>query len=423
MAPICEHLLSDNSTVSNDQLHVGGISVSDLVAEYGSPLFIYDEDHIRARCAEAVEVFGPHATYASKAFSCRYMAKLVTDCGMGIDVATGGELEIALAAGIDPVRVTFHGNNKSLEELSHAIGVGVGKIVIDSFDELERLEYLHSQNLSAVPNVLIRVTPGIKAETHKYNATGHDDSKFGLTVSTGDAKVCIDKALASPAVNVLGIHAHIGSQVFVIESFVKAFRVIAEIAEPYDFSELVIGGGIGVAYVEGETTPSITEWAAAIRDEAERLGVKASVGIEPGRSIVAAAATTVYTVGTIKKIPGVRNYVAVDGGMSDNPRPAMYGSKYETFCPLNMSDERTMTANLVGKHCESGDVIVEDAQLPGSLSIGDLVATPVTGAYGLSLSSNYNGVPRPAVVFVSNGEVKLVKRRETIEDLLATDIF
>ncbi len=423
MAPISQYLLSDNAVVQNDQLVVGGISVSDLVAEYGSPLFIYDEDHVRARCEEAVSVFGSHATYASKAFSCRYMAKLVTDCGMGIDVATGGELEIALAAGVDPATITFHGNNKSLQELERSVNVGVGKIVIDSFDELERLEYLHSQNLSTVPNVLIRVTPGIKAETHDYVATGQDDSKFGLTVSTGDAKVCIDKADASPAVNLLGIHAHIGSQVFVVESFVKALRVLAEIAEPYDFDEIIIGGGIGVPYIDGERAPSITEWATTVRDEAKKLGIKAAIGIEPGRSIVAAAGITAYTVGTIKKVPGVRNFVAVDGGMSDNPRPIMYDSGYEAFCPNSMSDPRELTANVVGKHCESGDIIVVDAQLPKSISVGDLLVTPVTGAYGYGMASNYNGVPRPAVVFVSKGEAKLVRRRETIEDLLATDIF
>ncbi len=423
VAPISRHLLSDTSQVEDGRLLVGGVSVTDLVAEFGTPLFIYDEDHIKARCAEAVAVFGGYATYASKAFSCRYMAKLVTDCGMGIDVSTGGELEIALRAGVNPSVITFHGNNKSIDELQRAITVGVGKIVVDSFDELDRLEYLHSQNLSVVPNILIRVTPGVKAETHKYVATGQDDSKFGLTVSTGDAQVCIDKAIASPAVNLLGIHAHIGSQVFIVDSFVKAFRVLADIADPYDFEEIIIGGGIGVPYVNGEHAPSITEWATAVTEEAERLGVTAKVGIEPGRSIVAAAGMTAYTVGTVKKIPGVRNFVAVDGGMSDNPRPIMYDSGYETFCPNNMSDPREFTANLVGKHCESGDIIVADAELPKTISIGDLVVTPVTGAYGYGMASNYNSVGKPAVVFVSNGEAKLVQRRETLDDLFNTDIF
>ncbi len=423
MAKLETYLLSDTAEVTDDDLFVGGVNVSDLAKEFGTPLFVYDEQHVRNRCREAVSVEGVHAAYASKAFSCRHLLQVVASEGLGVDVATGGELGIALSAGVDPASITVHGNNKSLAELDQAIEAGVGKIVIDSFDELDRLEFLHSQNPARVPDVLIRVTPGIKAETHKFISTGQDDTKFGLTVSNGDAEVCIEKALKSPAVNLLGIHSHIGSQVFSVESLVKAFQVIAKVAAPYDFDEIVVGGGIGVPYVAGEQAPSINEWVEAIKAEADAMGVTASIGIEPGRSIVGPAAMTLYEVGTIKKIPGVRNFVAVDGGMSDNPRPIMYGSGYEAFCPTKMNDQRKLTAHVVGKHCESGDIVVEDAQVPESLQVGDFLATPVTGAYGYGMASNYNGVGRPAVVFVADGDAKLVRRRETLEDMLACDLI
>jgi len=422
MTSLPRHLLSDNASVdSKGMLSVAGCQVSDLVEEFGSPLFVYDEDHIRSRCREAVEAFGSHATYASKVFLTKAVAKLVYEEGMGIDVSSGGEIHVCLSAGVPADRLTFHGNNKSVEELKMGIAAGVNRIVVDSFDEIERLEKIYDSSFSA-PNILLRVTPGIKAETHKYISTGQDDSKFGFTVSTGDAKLAVEKAMASPAMNLMGIHAHIGSQVLKVDSFAKAVEVLADFARPFDLPELVVGGGLGVAYVIGDEAPTISQWAKTIKDAAKECGVTAALGIEPGRAIVAAAGMTVYKVGTIKKIDGVRNYVAVDGGMSDNPRPVLYGSGYEAFDPNNVMDERTLTANVVGKHCESGDILVEDAQLPQNISVGDLLATPVTGAYGYSMSSNYNAVPRCAVVFVKDGVPRLVRRRETYDDLLLTEL-
>jgi diaminopimelate decarboxylase len=270
--------------------------------------------------------------------------------------------------------------------------------------------------------VLLRVTPGVEAHTHHYVATGQDDSKFGLTVSSGLALKAVERAIASDALDLVGLHAHIGSQVFRVGSYAEALAVIADFAAPFGLPELSIGGGLGVAYVEGEVAPSITEWAAILRHAASDLGIDASLWAEPGRSIVAQAAITLYTAGTIKELAGIRTYVAVDGGMSDNPRPVLYGSGYETFAPARVAEDRSAKVRLVGKHCESGDVLVRDGWVPEGLAVGDIVATPVTGAYGHSMGSNYNKVLRPAVAFVSDGEARLVIRRETLDDLMATDV-
>jgi diaminopimelate decarboxylase len=393
----------------------------DLARELGTPLFVYDEDHLRSRCREAAAAFGSRAVYASKAFLCRAMARLVHEEGLGIDVATGGELHVCLSAGVPADRLVFHGNNKSEAELRYALGSGVGRIVVDSFDELDRLEALHARGYPA-PNVLLRVTPGVRAETHEYIATGQDDSKFGFTMSNGSAGEAVARAAASPAVELVGLHAHIGSQVFRVNSFADAMKVLGQFANPFELPELVIGGGLGVPYVEGEEAPTISQWARAIAMAASEAGVSATIGVEPGRSIAAAAAVTLYTVGTIKDIPGVRTYAAVDGGMSDNPRPVLYGSGYETFLPRSVTADRPIEARLVGKHCESGDLLVREARLPADLEVGDMVATPVTGAYGHSMGSNYNKALRPPVVFCRNGEARLVVRRETYDDLLITDL-
>lgn len=416
------HLLPDNASVDADgRLSIGGCDLIDLAREFGTPLFVYDEGHLRARCREAVEAFGADATYASKAFLCRAMARLAHEEGMGIDVATGGEMHVALAAGVPADRLTLHGNNKSFEELARARRVGVHRIVVDSFDELDRLETLYQAD-GIVPKILIRITPGIKAETHDYVATGHDDSKFGFTVSTGLAREAVEKAMASPAVELMGIHAHIGSQVFRVDSFASAIEVLGRFAEPFDLPELVVGGGLGVPYVAGEEAPTISQWAGVLRRAVADAGITASVGIEPGRSITAAAAVTLYTVGTIKELEGIRTYVAVDGGMSDNPRPVLYGSGYEAFLPREVTAERTRTVRVVGKHCESGDLLVREARVPSDIAVGDILSTPVTGAYGHSMGSNYNKVLRPAVVFCADGDARVVVRRETWDDLLLTDV-
>jgi diaminopimelate decarboxylase len=315
----------------------------------------------------------------------------------------------------------MHGNNKSTAELRRAVIEGVGHIVVDSFDELDRLDALAAEGLRR-PDVLLRITPGVHAHTHEFIATGQDDSKFGFNLANGDAQRAVERASSASSVNLVGLHCHIGSNVFAASSFAKAAEVMAKFAAPLGLPELVLGGGLGVAYVSAEEAPTITQWGNVVRDACDALGVSARVSVEPGRSIVAAAAITVYTVGTIKHIPGIRTYISVDGGMSDNPRPVLYGSGYEAFLPRAPFEERGLHARLVGKHCESGDVLLFDARVPDDIAVGDLLATPVTGAYGRSMGSNYNAITRPPVVFVGGGEARLVIRRETFDDLLATDV-
>jgi len=419
--PLPRTLLPDTHRLVGGRLFVGGCDLIALAEEFGTPLFVYDEAHLRNRCREAVAAFGDGVSYAAKAFLCRAMARLVFSEGMGIDVATGGEMHVALAAGVPAERRVLHGNNKSTEELRAGIDAGVGRIVVDSFVELDRLDALHAAT-GARPRVLLRFTPGVEAHTHEYVATGRIDSKFGFTVSDGTAAAAMARARASASVEVAGIHSHIGSQVFESSSFAKAVEVIAAAAAPYDVEEISFGGGLGVPYVTGESAPTITEWGEVVLSACKRAGVSARVTAEPGRSIAAAAAITLYTVGTIKEISGVRTYAAVDGGMSDNPRPVLYGSGYEAFLPRAADAARPKTMTVVGKHCESGDLLVRDAAVPADLSVGDILATPVTGAYGHSMGSNYNKVLRPAVVFVADGAARLVVRRETHRDLLACDL-
>jgi diaminopimelate decarboxylase len=417
------YLLPDNASVGpSGELHIGGVDVAALAVEHGTPLFIYDEAHLRARCREAVAAFGAdNVVYATKAFLCVAMARLAVEEGLLLDVATGGELHVALAAGVPAGRLVFHGNNKSVDELRVALAARVGLVVVDSFDELDRLDLLHGEGLP-VPEVLLRITPGVEAHTHEFTRTGQVDSKFGFGLQSGAADVGVQRARQSRSVNLVGFHAHVGSQVFAAESFARAAEVMAEFAKPYGLAILTLGGGLGVAYVEGEWAPTITEWGTVLRTAINDAGLDCRLLVEPGRAIVASAAVTVYTVGTIKEIPGIRTYVAVDGGMSDNPRPVLYGSGYETFLPRAVRAERPRTVRVVGKHCESGDLLVREGRLPADLAVGDLLATPVTGAYGHSMGSNYNKVPRPAVVFVNGGEARLVVRRETYEDLLRFDV-
>ncbi|HZT65411.1 MAG TPA: diaminopimelate decarboxylase [Acidimicrobiales bacterium] len=408
------------SVDASGRLSIGGVDLLDLASEQGTPLFVYDEDHLRARCREAVTAWGDGVAYGAKAFLCRAMAALAHEEGMCIDVATGGELHVALAAGVPAERLVLHGNNKSEHELRAAVEVGVGRIVVDSFDEIDRLERLGGGR----PRVLVRVTPGIEAHTHEYIMTGQADSKFGFGLATGDAERAVRRLERSRAVELAGVHAHIGSQVFLADSFVREVEVLASFFNPLALPELCIGGGLGVPYVEGEEAPTITEWAAAVHGACTASGVpeETRVTAEPGRSIVAAAALTLYRVGTIKPIEGVRTYLAVDGGMSDNPRPVLYGSGYEVFLPRSTDADRTRAVTVVGKHCESGDFVVRHGRVPSDTVVGDVIATPVTGAYGHSMASNYNKVPRPPVVFVSGGAARVVVRRETYEDLMACDV-
>jgi diaminopimelate decarboxylase len=420
------YLLPDTARTNRaGGLVIGGVDVLELVAEVGTPVFIYDEEHLRRRCQQARQAFGPRVAYASKAFLCKAMAALAHQEGCCIDVSTGGEMAVALAAGVPAERLVLHGNNKSEAEIEAALTAGVGRIVVDSFDEIDRLAGLAAgRSGEPPPSVLLRVTPGIEAHTHEYVMTGQDDSKFGFGLASGMAAEAV-RRLRHPTsgVRLVGLHAHIGSQIFSLSSFQRELEVLAPFFQQLELEELCVGGGLGVAYVVGETAPTIGEWAQVLRQTARAAGIADSVMIsaEPGRAVVAAAAITCYTVGTIKELPGLRTYVSVDGGMSDNPRPVLYGSGYEAFLPRQVEAKRPRTVTVVGKHCESGDVLVRDACVPEGLSVGDVLATPVTGAYGHSMASNYNKVPRPPVVFVRDGSWRVVVRRESYQDLMSLD--
>ena len=421
MSALPRHLLPDSAAVDGDGwLTIGGCSLRDLAADHGTPLFVYDEDHLRARCREAVAAFPDGVAYATKAFLCTAMARLAHEEGMFLDVATGGELHVALAAGVPGDRLVLHGNNKSEAELRQALQAGVGRIVVDSNDELDRIERLVHAGAPR-PTVLLRVTPGVEAHTHEFVQTGQTDSKFGFGVVDDIAHRAIERAVAMPELDLAGLHVHIGSQVFVAGFFHQAVEIIAPFVNDHGLPELSIGGGLGVAYVAGEEAPTIAQWGASVLQACRTAGITAKVTAEPGRAIAAAAAVTVYSVGTIKELPAIRTYVSVDGGMSDNPRPVLYGSGYEAFLPRAPFAACERMVTVVGKHCESGDVLVRDAHVPADLAVGDLLATPVTGAYGHSMGSNYNKVPRPAVVFCREGTARIVVRRETFEDLLRSD--
>jgi diaminopimelate decarboxylase len=420
---IDSQLLPRTATVNDaGVLSIGGVTVAAMAEQFGTPLYVYDEEHLRNRCREAVVAFGKdRVIYATKAFLCGAMARLANEEGLLLDVATGGELFAALHAGVPGERCVLHGNNKSMEELRAAITARVQHIVVDSFDELDRIEKLHSEGLPA-PRVQLRITPGVHVDTHDYVATGQDDSKFGFNLNNGDAMLAIQRAQASAAVELVGIHCHIGSNVLSVANFADACAVMVNLFLSVDVPELTLGGGLGVAYTNGETAPSMSEWADVLKRATSAIPAEKKVFVEPGRSIVATAGLTVYEVGTVKSIEGIRTYVSVDGGMSDNPRPMMYGSAYEAFDPARTSTDRTEHVRIVGKHCESGDIVINDALVAPNIQPGDLLVTPVTGAYGHSMASNYNKVPRPAVVFVANGVAREVVRRETYEDLVRFDI-
>ena len=423
MSIIDSQLLPRTATVDDaGVLSIGGVTVAAMAEQFGTPLYVYDEEHLRNRCREAVAAFGKdRVIYATKAFLCGAMARLAHEEGLLLDVATGGELFAALHAGVPGERCVLHGNNKSVEELRAAITARVQHIVVDSFDELDRIEKLHSEGLPA-PRVQLRITPGVHVDTHDYVATGQDDSKFGFNLNNGDAMRAIQRAQSSAAVELVGIHCHIGSNVLSVANFADACAVMVNLFLSVDLPELTLGGGLGVAYTNGETAPSMSEWADVLKRATSAIPVEKKVFVEPGRSIVATAGLTVYEVGTVKSIEGIRTYISVDGGMSDNPRPMMYGSAYEAFDPARTSADRTEHVRIVGKHCESGDIVIHDALVAPNVQPGDLLVTPVTGAYGHSMASNYNKVPRPAVVFVANGATREVVRRETYEDLVRFDI-
>lgn len=427
--PIHRGLLPDTATATTDgRLSIGGVDLVQLAEEFGTPVFVYDEEHLRRRCREALDGFGAGVAYATKAFLCKAMVALALEEGMALDVSTGGELAVALAGGATGEHLVCHGNNKSSAELASALDAGVGRIVVDSFDEISRLRDLAASGVSSRAEagrtrLLLRVTPGVEAHTHEYVMTGQEDTKFGFSLASGAAAEAVSELRQLTGFELVGVHAHIGSQIFELDAFGQELSALAPFVIANDFAECCVGGGLGVAYVEGEVAPTISEWARAVRSAARAAGLPPKVRLtaEPGRAVVAAAAVTLYRVGTIKRLPGLRTYVAVDGGMSDNPRPVLYGSGYEAFLPRALQQPRPLAARVVGKHCESGDVIVDDARLPIDLAVGDVLATPVTGAYGFAMSSNYNRVLRPPVVFVAGGRSRVVVRRETMADLLACE--
>jgi diaminopimelate decarboxylase len=435
-APLDLRLLPRTATVDDaGRLSIDGVDLDALARLHGTPLYVYSETELRARAREYRDAFGAHAvSYAGKAFLCVAMARLVAEEGLHLDVATGGELEVALLSGFPPERIVFHGNNKSAGELGLALDCGVGRIVADSFDELDRIEALVATG-AAAPRVLVRVTPGVEAHTHEYIATGADDSKFGFTVSNGSARDAALRVAKSDAMQFAGFHCHIGSQILVLESFARAAAVVAELASDVaratgaPVPEINLGGGLGVPYTTDDLdAPSIAEFGretrASFADACATFGLDPApaLTVEAGRSIAAPAGVTLYTVGTIKEIPGVHTYVAVDGGMSDNPRPATYGAAYEAALPARITAARPFVATVAGKHCEQGDLLVRDAHLPADVAVGDVLITPVTGAYGHAMASNYNLVPRPAVVFLRDGRVREVVRRETFADLVAREV-
>ncbi len=423
MSRIAKHLLPDTAVENKlGRLEIGGCDLIELAEKFGTPVFVYDEGHLRARCREAVEAFGRHqVVYATKAFLCGAMARLAHEEGLLLDVATGGELFVVLHAGVPGSACVLHGNNKSIEELKMALDAKVHHIVVDNFDELDRIDELHRQGFPRA-RIQLRITPGVAVYTHEFVSTGQDDSKFGFNLRNGDAQRAVDRVRSSASVEFVGIHCHIGSNVFAAENFEQAAEIMVNFANQLEVAELTLGGGLGVAYIENEHAPTITQWAKALAPATTKLRAGTKVFVEPGRAIVASAAVTLYRIGSIKNLPGIRTYVAVDGGMSDNPRPVLYDSGYEAFLPARINDDRTEHARIVGKHCESGDVLIDDALLPVGYKVGDIIATPVTGAYGHSMGSNYNKVTRPPVVFVGKGLARLVVRRETFIDLVNLDV-
>ncbi len=414
------HVYPFGSRINNrGHLEIGGCDAVELAAEFGTPAFIVAEDDLRARARAYVNGLSARnpdsdVLFASKAFPCTAVYRVLAEEGLSCDVASGGELALALRGGFDPARIYLHGNAKSRTELEFALDAGVGHIVLDSLHDIERLEQVTAER-GVTQDVLIRVTPNVSGDTHAAISTGQADSKFGFGLS--EAPGAIDHVAASPHLRLVGLHCHIGSQLLDLEPFIRAIAALATLG---DFDVYNLGGGLGVAYFEAQEPPSIADYVATLTGAAHAaLGAGKRLLIEPGRSLVANSTVTLYTVQTVKH--NVSTWVAVDGGMSDNLRPMLYGSRYEAAIANRMLATEGEICHLAGKHCESGDVIVRDAQLPNPLP-GDVVVTPATGAYGYAMANNYNGVPRPPVIFCTGGNARVVVRRETYEDLMSRDV-
>jgi diaminopimelate decarboxylase len=404
------------------RLEIAGCDVVELGQEFGTPAYIYAEEDMRSRARAYRASFERRDAnfeilFASKSLPCTAAYRLFAEEELSVDVASGGELHMALRAGFDPARIHMHGNNKSDEEILFAARSGVGHLIVDSFDEIDRCERL----LEEPQDVLVRVTPGIKPSTHDYVQTGQLDSKFGFGLEDGLAARAIERVLASDTLNLTGLHAHIGSQIFELEPYTLAIQALGELAG--EWCRIVnVGGGLGIAYTADDEPPSIDAYIdVKVRGVNEVFGEDVRILIEPGRSLVGNAGVTAYRVGTVKEIPGVRTYVAVDGGMSDNMRPMLYGSRYEALIADRAAEPAESLATIAGMHCESGDIIVRDTML-ASPAVGDVLVTPATGAYGYAMASNYNGVTRPPVIFCRDGDARVVVRRETYEDLTSRDV-
>jgi len=419
--PIDLTLLPRNAAVDAEgRLSIAGVDVLEAAAEFGTPLFLYDEHDLRSAFREAVDIFGEGVAYATKAFLTPALAGLAATEGMSFDVATAGEYECCRRAGVPASRLVLHGNNKQPEELTRAVEEGVQWIVVDNFDEIDRLIAI-TRRLRTSVNILIRINPGIEVHTHKYVATGNRESKFGFPAWTGDADKAIHLVREEPYLTFLGLHMHIGSFVLSLTTFLEALDAAAPLLETHEPEVLVVGGGLGLRYLNSDECPTFREWGEAIVAWGHRRFPRSRILAEPGRSMVARAAITLYTAGVVQQ-KGDLTFVAVDGGMSDNPRPMLYESGYEVFNASRPLARRDLPVRVVGRHCESGDTLVEDGFLPAATKVGDIICTPVTGAYGFSMASNYNLVPRAPIAFASKGKARLTTRRETLDDLFAREV-
>ncbi len=429
-----DQVLPPSAAVTPDgHLEIGGCDLVELAEQLGTPLVVYDEGLLRTTAAAYRDAFaaqapGAEVIYGSKAYWGLAMLRLAREEGLAVDVASGGELYAALAAGFEPQQIYMHGNNKDEAEITELLDAGVGTVILDNFDELAALARAAGKR-GAVQRVLVRVTPGVKPSTHSYIATGQLDSKFGFPLAGGAARAAVEAARAAPGLELVGLHAHIGSQLFDLACFPATAEALAAFAAEcggQDLGLVNMGGGLGIAYTRDDRPPSIAEYAetvaAAVREAWAARGLaEPRIAVEPGRSVVGRAGLTLYRVGGTKVVSGVRTYVSVDGGMSDHLRPMLYGAVYEPILANRADAEPTGVVRVVGKHCESGDVLVSEADLP-AVQAGDLMCLPATGAYGVAMASNYNGVPRPAVAFVHEGRARLVTRRETYAELIARDV-
>lgn len=418
--PVDMTLLPRTAAVdAHGRLNIAGVDVLDAAAEFGTPLFLYDAAELRHNFREAVEIFGDGVAYATKAFLTPHLARLAAREGMSFDVSTAGEYECCRRAGIPAAKLVLHGNNKQPGELFRAVEEGVQWIVVDNFDEIDLLTAI-TRELKKPVNVVIRINPGVEVHTHKYVATGNRESKFGFPAWTGDADKAIHLVRAEPYLVFTGLHMHIGSFVLALDNFLQALDAAAPLLETHEPEVLVVGGGLGVRYLNGDSCPTFREWGEAIVSWGRHRLPGSRILAEPGRTMVARAGITLYTVGVVQQ-KGDLNFVAVDGGMSDNPRPILYESGYEVFNAGAPLARREQKVRVVGRHCESGDTLLEHGRLPVT-RVSDIVCTPVTGAYGYSMASNYNLVPRAAIVFADDGRAQLTTRRETLDDLFAREL-